>query len=881
MKALLHTLRKRDPWITSRVLHTIAFRPEYFDHLKSPRPLIKRSYGVAAGVEGRRPPHVHWQGLYRLKTIPKAYGSFRKLYVPAPPLKRIQRAILRLLNRMKPGLPKCVFGCRHPQEASIFAHASRHMGQLYAVSLDLKDFYTSVTTGHIVRALIRAGHFYLVRSTTDSTATPHQHLARYPWTGDAATLIAGLVTHRHRLPQGAPTSPAMANLAFSEYDERIRKALGTPLVYTRYVDDITISVSPARARELGISSEQGLGEHVRAKIQPILQGSGFELNPRKTRHGNIQQGFRITGLHVTETQIDLPRKTKRRIRATIHQLGRHSFVEIARKTYGGELDASIELRPAMNSHFREERRLSMERLAVLMLRRVCPDLHIRYRPIGSTAERWGQTSFNESFKGKRMWRLVERLLSCLWQRQLQAVPYDDGLRIVGRGWDKECILQGTHNLEFFRLTKHDAFAVVELYTQQSGMAAYLQAARNLAGFESIAQLGRRLSDALSSIEMDSIAREPELSLPEPGQAGPVRPLLIEEEIQDASRSVFELLREYRVHIIDDPSLPIEWSQHERVFTAHKPGLEALRSWLISARWFCIEGLPKLPAVTMRDGNRQPHSIFQVIRLLCDRYCDLRAGVYDSEYVFLGRAPFGGRWPSHEHAYAQLKRAILADLMKTFTETHRTRRKLNPQDYQANLVANPWRDPVDRRLSRTADRFQELHERSTSRKNEPRLFIAMTTGERAACVDYLRQRMQARTSREAWCELFECSKRIVRITTEALDPISFEGSTDEERVRDFNHKLADRRLRQTVWLTYLLRCGSAHTATSRAFEDWKRIQGHVARLLERRWSASQTMEADLFHKTHLELTELEATEVKLYLVQDWVAILKRLLPSDKT
>ena len=126
-------------------------------------------------------------------------------------------------------------------------------------------------------------------------------------------LLAFLTTWEDVLPQGAPTSPALLNLALRNFDDellglakRIRAAA------TRYVDDITISCArqiPART----------LGD-----LEAIAGRHGFALNPKKTRWQESRRAaIEITGLKLVELPdsgqfvVRLPRKTRLRFRGTL------------------------------------------------------------------------------------------------------------------------------------------------------------------------------------------------------------------------------------------------------------------------------------------------------------------------------------------------------------------------------------------------------------------------------------------------------------------------------------------------------------------------------------------------------------------------------------
>ena len=140
-------------------------------------------------------------------------------------------------------------------------------------------------------------------------------------------LITFLVTYpleEHKdalrvLPQGAPTSPYLANLAARPLDISIRRFLQTvpgEFAYTRYADDLTITAPHEIDRSL-------LG----ALLQ-VIHRSGFKANQQKvgvtcTLKGSphFAQKLMVTGLILDhrEGRVRIPKARLERIRLTLHQ----------------------------------------------------------------------------------------------------------------------------------------------------------------------------------------------------------------------------------------------------------------------------------------------------------------------------------------------------------------------------------------------------------------------------------------------------------------------------------------------------------------------------------------------------------------------------------
>ncbi len=94
------------------------------------------------------------------------------------------------------------------------------------------------------------------------------------------------------LPQGAPTSPALANLCFWRADSRLTGlARAAGAAYTRYADDLAFSGDE--------NFERGISRFA-ARVAAILEEEGFAVHHRKTRV--MRQGVRqyLAGIVVNE-----------------------------------------------------------------------------------------------------------------------------------------------------------------------------------------------------------------------------------------------------------------------------------------------------------------------------------------------------------------------------------------------------------------------------------------------------------------------------------------------------------------------------------------------------------------------------------------------------
>jgi RNA-directed DNA polymerase len=153
---------------------------------------------------------------YREFAIRKKTGGERTILAPRVFLKTIQRYILGSILETRP-LPPHVNGFARGR--SIVTNGKVHQAAPYLLNVDIKDFFDSVHEGAVLRLFLNFGF--------------GEHVAK---------TLAGLCTYQGRLPQGAPTSPYLANLAFGPADDEILELCAeNNLTYSRYADDLTFS----------------------------------------------------------------------------------------------------------------------------------------------------------------------------------------------------------------------------------------------------------------------------------------------------------------------------------------------------------------------------------------------------------------------------------------------------------------------------------------------------------------------------------------------------------------------------------------------------------------------------------------------------------------
>jgi RNA-directed DNA polymerase len=233
---------------------------------------------------------------YHYRVVAKQSGTFRLIEAPKPRLKQLQRKILAEILEKVPPHP-AVHGFLKGR--SIRTFVAPHVGQRVVLKMDLEDFFPSISRAR-VQALFR----------TMGYPEPVADLL-----GGICTTIApsdvwkarDLYTQSH-LPQGAPTSPALANLCVWRVDCRLSAlAKSAGAVYTRYADDLAFS---------GDESFERSAERFSTHVAAILQEHGFSVHHRKTRIMRRSVRQHLAGLIANE-KINVRRADFDRLKAIL------------------------------------------------------------------------------------------------------------------------------------------------------------------------------------------------------------------------------------------------------------------------------------------------------------------------------------------------------------------------------------------------------------------------------------------------------------------------------------------------------------------------------------------------------------------------------------
>lgn len=213
----------------------------------------------------------------RLVQIKNGRRKERTVYNPSKDYNKILRHINANLFR-KAVLPDGVLGGIVGK--SINDMASAHCGKEFVFSIDMEDFYPSISSGRVFKFFRNAG-----------------------CTNEVSEKLTDLVTLNDSLPQGYPTSPMLANLIAMNLDlQHLEISQKYKLTRTRWIDDIVFS---------------GTTKNLQQAIPGIIgaiKPHGFKINRKKTDAKHRAEIPKVVGLNVNKDEPRVPQVVVDRVR---------------------------------------------------------------------------------------------------------------------------------------------------------------------------------------------------------------------------------------------------------------------------------------------------------------------------------------------------------------------------------------------------------------------------------------------------------------------------------------------------------------------------------------------------------------------------------------
>ncbi len=212
---------------------------------------IKRLYAISNRIEDN----------YFVYKIPKKSGGTRTIYAPNYTLKYIQKQILEKLLKER-YISK--YAKAYYTGATLKDNALNHINKPVILKLDIENFFENIT-------------FYLVYEEVF-----------YIFPENIRVLFTNLCLYKNHLPQGAPTSPYIANIIMRDFDEKIGVwCAKRNISYTRYSDDLTFSGN--------FESDE-----VIRKVKEELFKKHFKINKKKIHVIKNHAQQRVTGVVVNK-----------------------------------------------------------------------------------------------------------------------------------------------------------------------------------------------------------------------------------------------------------------------------------------------------------------------------------------------------------------------------------------------------------------------------------------------------------------------------------------------------------------------------------------------------------------------------------------------------
>jgi hypothetical protein len=234
------------------------------------------------------------------KPEPKSNGKMRQTYAVDEPLHSIQDKILeKIISSVE--FPEYLQGSIKDSDSprDYVRDAAYHAGREVLLKEDISSFFSSTRTEFVHSAW--------------------KYFFNFP--DDVAIALTRLTTYKGFIPEGAPTSPAIANLVFWKHEPNLESELREMgYLYSRYVDDITVSFV-TRIKKIELQS-------VTTKIYGMFNAHGLQPNRDKDENGLLKKRvvrsrskpMVVHGLNVNSGRPTLPKAERYKIRAAVREL---------------------------------------------------------------------------------------------------------------------------------------------------------------------------------------------------------------------------------------------------------------------------------------------------------------------------------------------------------------------------------------------------------------------------------------------------------------------------------------------------------------------------------------------------------------------------------
>jgi len=247
-------------------------------------------------------------------------GKVRPIARPIGAFYPVSRRIQALLSRI--ALPAYLHG-------GVRGHSPRtnaliHIGKAAILKFDLQDFFPRIRPAQVYKTLVE----------------------RLGCSAEVARVLTRLVTLDGGLPQGSPTSTAVANLVIVPLAKRLNGlATSHASDYGQFVDD-------------GAISGPGYIERLRPLVEKIIRQEGFRASPKPHKRLTLYwyQEQAVTGVKVNR-EIDAPQEKVREVSDLLDALQGQTCTmqrrsETQLRSLAGKIQNIRNLNPRIGNAFR-------------------------------------------------------------------------------------------------------------------------------------------------------------------------------------------------------------------------------------------------------------------------------------------------------------------------------------------------------------------------------------------------------------------------------------------------------------------------------------------------------------------------------------------------
>lgn len=261
---------------------------------------------------------------------------YRTICMPDPELKKVQRWLQQnMLSKILPHAASTAYS----EHDTVCAAASRHVNARWLLKIDIERFFESIKEPYVASVFERLGYpdllsFQLARLCTRLPSVKSRQIIFKRRSKPAL----GVMQHEWIgfLPQGAPTSPQLANLVMRRFDRRVMAAARKAgLRYSRYSDDMIFSTTGSFSRKQA--------EAFVHDMYDVLGAYGFEANRTKTSIAPPGARKIVLGLLVDRDKPRLTRDFRANIEMHLHYLERQGVGPV-RHAEARKFDSVIGLR---------------------------------------------------------------------------------------------------------------------------------------------------------------------------------------------------------------------------------------------------------------------------------------------------------------------------------------------------------------------------------------------------------------------------------------------------------------------------------------------------------------------------------------------------------